>query len=129
MVTHRNSYENTSNDRGMPSYERIVEIEKATKFFMHAQYEQNNAFSKQLGEHSAILKNINEQLAGLTNEISNLQRSLDTTETYISNMSNNQASLIRQMAAKPEVATTPESKPAETFKTMSTSVATIRVFE
>ena len=76
---------------------------------MHAQYEQNNAFSKQLGEHSAILENINEQLAGLTNEISNLQRRLDTTETYISNMSNTQASLIHQMAAKPEVATTPEN--------------------
>ena len=96
---------------------------------MHAQYEQNNAFTKQLGEHSAILRNINEQLAGLTNEISNLQRRLDTTETYISNMSNTQASLIHQMAAKPEVATTPENKSAETLKTMSTSVATIRVFE
>ena len=33
---YRNSYENTSNDKGMPSYERIIETEKATKFFMHA---------------------------------------------------------------------------------------------
>ena len=112
----------------MPSYERIIGIEKATNFFMHSQYEQNNAFTKQLGEHSAILRNINEQLAGLTNEISNLQRRLDTTETYISNMSNTQASLIHQMVAKPEVATPPENKPAETFKAMSTSIATIRVF-
>ena len=44
-------------------------------------------------------------------------------------MSNTQASLIHQMAAKPEVATTPDNKPVETLKTMSTSVATIRVFE
>ena len=80
---YRNSYENTSNDKSMPSYERIIEIETATKKFMHTQYEQNRVFSKQLGEHSAILRNINEQLAGLTNEISNLQRRLDTTETYI----------------------------------------------
>ena len=77
----------------MPSDERIKEIEKATKNFMHTQYEQNNAFTKQLGEHSAILRNINEQLAGLTNGLSSLQRRLDTTETYISNMSNTQASL------------------------------------
>ena len=82
-----------------------------------------------MGEHSAILRNINEQLAGLTNEISNLQRRLDTTETYISNMSNTQASLIHQMAAKPEAATSPENKPAETFEAMSTCVTTIRVFE
>ena len=82
-----------------------------------------------MGEHSAILRNINEQLAGLTNEISNLQRRLDTTETYISNMSNTQASLIHQMAAKPEAAPPPENNPAKFLKTMSTSVATIRVFE
>ena len=44
-------------------------------------------------------------------------------------MSNTHASLIHQMAAKPEFVTPPENKPAKTFKAMSTSVATIRVFE
>ena len=48
---------------------------------MHTQHEQNKVLSRQLDEHSAILRNINEQLEGLTNEISNLQKSLDTTET------------------------------------------------
>ena len=33
------------------------------------------------------------------------------------------------MVEKPEVATPTENKPAETFKAMSTAVATIRVFE
>ena len=65
----------------------------------------------------------------MTNEISTLQIRIETTETYISNMSNTQASLIHQMAAKPEVASPSENNPAETLKTMSTSVATIGVFE
>ena len=44
-------------------------------------------------------------------------------------MSNTQASLIHQMAANPEVASPSENNPAKTFKTKSTSVATIGVFE
>ena len=35
-----NSYSYTSKDRGMPSHERLLEIEKATKNYMHTQYEQ-----------------------------------------------------------------------------------------
>ena len=49
-----NSYSYNSNDRGMPSHEKLLEIEKATKNYMHTQYEQNKAFSRQLDEHSSI---------------------------------------------------------------------------
>ena len=44
-------------------------------------------------------------------------------------MSHTQSSLINQMAAKPETIPPHENNPAETFKTMSTPVATIRVVE
>ena len=39
----------------------------------------------------------------MNSEISNLQTRLTTTKTYVSNMSHTQATLINQMAAKPEV--------------------------
>ena len=44
------SYSYTSNDRGMPSHEKLLEIEKATKNYMHTQYEQNKTFSRQLDD-------------------------------------------------------------------------------
>ena len=73
---NNNSYGHISNDRGMPSNERIIEIERATKNYMHTQYEQNKTFSRQLDEHSSILKNISKQLESLNSEISNLQARL-----------------------------------------------------
>src|SRR4051812_11884346 len=51
---NNNSYDYTPNDRRMPSYEKLLEIDKATKNYMHTQYEQNKAFSRQLDEHSSI---------------------------------------------------------------------------
>ena len=84
------------------SNERIFEVEKATKNFMQTQYEQNKSFMKQIDEHSFLLKNISQQLEGLNTEISNFQVRLSNTETYISNMSEAQSSLINKMAAKPK---------------------------
>jgi hypothetical protein len=40
----------------MPSEERFLELEKATKNFMQMQYEQNKLFSKTMEEQSALLK-------------------------------------------------------------------------
>ena len=57
-----NSYSYTPNGRRMPSYEKLLEIEKATKNCTHTQYEQNKTFSRQLDEHSFILNNISKQL-------------------------------------------------------------------
>src|SRR4051812_3047658 len=49
-----NSYSQNYRERYLPSYEKLVEIEKATKRYMHTQFEQNKAFSRQLDEHSSI---------------------------------------------------------------------------
>src|ERR1041385_9259916 len=67
-----NSYNPAYTKRDLPSYEKLVEIEKATENYMHTQFEQNKALSKQIGEHNAILQNISEQLDSLNSEISNL---------------------------------------------------------
>ena len=122
-----NPYSPTYTKRDLPSYDKLVEIEKATKNFMHTQFEQNRAFSKQIGEHTAILQNISEQLGSLNSEISNLQARLTATETHVSNMSHTQSTLINQMAAKPEVIPMEEDR----IKSLPTdhTVATIQVVE
>src|SRR3954471_7607350 len=122
-----NSYNPTYKERDLPSYEKLVEIEKATKNYMHTQFEQNKAFSKQIGEHTAILQNISEQLDSLNSEISNLQARLTATETQASNMSHTQSTLINQIAAKPEVIPMEEDR----IKSLPThhTVATIQIVE
>src|ERR1041385_8589470 len=122
----RNSYP-TYKERNLPSYEKLMEIEKATKNYMHTQFEQNKAFSKQIGEHTAILQNISEQLESLNGEISNLQITLTATETIVSNMSHTQSTLINQMTAKPEVIPMEDDR----IKSLPThhTVATIQIVE
>src|SRR4051812_49239567 len=41
---------------GMPSEDRILEVERSTKNFMQMQYEQNKIFTKTMEEQSAIFK-------------------------------------------------------------------------
>jgi len=97
-----NGYANSYGRSGMPSEERMLEVEKATKNFMQTQYEQNQLFTKTMNEQSAMLKNIGHQLENLNREISGLQIKISNAETCISSMSEAQASLINRMAAKPE---------------------------
>src|SRR3954471_15065977 len=125
--SNSNSYSQTYKERDLPSYDKLVEIEKATKNYMNTQFEQNKAFSRQLGEHSSILQKISKQLESLNSEISNIQTRLTATKTYVSNMSHTQATLINQMAAKPEVIPTEEER-AKSLPTYHT-VATIQVVE
>src|SRR4051812_11720816 len=122
-----NSYSQNYRERDLPSYEKLIEIEKATKNYMHTQFEQNKAFSRQLDENSSILQNISKQLESLNSDISSLQIRLSTIETHVSNMSHTQATLINQMAAKPEVI----SKEGERTKSLPTyhTVATIQTVE
>src|SRR4051812_15083663 len=122
-----NSYSQDYRERDLPSYGKLLEIEKATKSYMHTQFEQNKAFSRQLDEHSSILQNISRQLESLNSDISSLQTRLTTIETHVSSMSHTQATLINQMAAKPEVI----SKKEERTKSLPTyhTVATIQVVE
>src|ERR1041385_5000558 len=122
-----NSYNPAYTKRDLPSYEKLVEIEKSTKNYMHTQFEQNKSFSKQIGEHTAIMQNISEQLDSLNSEISNLQARLTATETHVSNMSHTQSTLINQMAAKPKVIPMEEDR----IKSLPThhTVATIQIVE
>src|SRR3982751_1402836 len=50
-----NSYSQNCRERDLPSYEKLVEIEKGTNSYMHTQSEQNKVFSRQLDEHSSSL--------------------------------------------------------------------------
>jgi hypothetical protein len=86
----------------MPSEERILEVEKATKNFMQMQYEQNKVFTKTMEEQSALLKTISHQLDNLNRAISELQAKVSKAETDISPLSNAQCSLINIMSAKPD---------------------------
>jgi hypothetical protein len=85
----------------MPSEERILELEKATKNFMQMQYEQNMAFTKTMEEESALLRTISHQLENLNKAIPELQAKVSKAETDISSLSDVQSSLINRMSAKP----------------------------
>src|ERR1041384_1508976 len=125
--TTSNSYNQNYRERDLPSCEKLVEIEKATKSYMHTQFEQNKAFSRQIDEHSSILQSISKQLESLNGDISSLQTRLTAIETYVSNMSHTKSTLINQMAAKPEVIPNEEDR----IKSLPTyhTVATIQVVE
>jgi DNA repair exonuclease SbcCD ATPase subunit len=86
----------------MPSEERILEVERATKNFMQIQYEQNKLFTKTMEEQSALLKTISHQLHNLNRAIPELQAKVSTAETNISSLSDAQSSLINRMSAKPD---------------------------
>jgi glutaredoxin 2 len=84
----------------MPSEERIFELEKATKNFMQAQYEQNRAFAKTMEEQSALFRTISHQLETLNKAIPELQAKVFKAEIDISSLSNVQSSLVNRMSAK-----------------------------
>jgi hypothetical protein len=86
----------------MPSEERILEVERATKNFMQMQYEQNKVFTKTMEEQSALLKTISHQLDNLNRAIPELQAKVSKVETNISSLSDAQSSLINRMSAKPD---------------------------
>jgi hypothetical protein len=82
----------------MPNEERILELEKATKNFMQAPYEQNKVFTKTMEEQSALLKTISHQLENLNKAILELQAKVSKAETDISFLSNVQSSLVNRMS-------------------------------
>jgi hypothetical protein len=84
----------------MPSEERILELEKATRIFLQVQYEQNRAFAKTMEEQSALLRTISHQLENLNKAIPELQSKVSKAKTDISSLSNAQSSLINRMSAK-----------------------------
>ena len=111
-----NPYGNPNGNFGLVSEERVIEIEKATKDFMQKQFEKNKMFTRMMEEQSSMLRNISNQIETLNDEISSLQNRISKTETYVSNLSDSQTSLINKMAAKPE-----------TIKENSSAIASVRV--
>jgi hypothetical protein len=71
----------------MPSEERILEVERATKNFMQMQYEQNKLFTKIMEEQSALLKTISHQFDNLNRAIPELQAKVSKPKTNISSLS------------------------------------------
>src|SRR3954469_14063214 len=57
----------------MPCEERISEMERSTKHFVQMQFEKNKLLTQSMGEQTAILKSISQQLENLNSEISSLQ--------------------------------------------------------
>jgi hypothetical protein len=86
----------------MPSEERIFELEKATKNFMQAQYEQNRAFTKTMEEQSALLRIISHQLENLNKAIPELQAKVSKAKTDISSLFNAESNLVNRMSVKPD---------------------------
>jgi hypothetical protein len=86
----------------MPSEEWILVVERATKNFMHMQYEQNKLFTKTMEEQSALLKTISHQLDNLNRAFPELQAKVSRAETNISSLSDAQSSFINRMSVKPD---------------------------
>jgi hypothetical protein len=85
----------------MPSEERILEVERATKNFMQMQYDQNKLFTKTMEGQSALLKTISHQLENLNMDIPELQAKVSNAKNSISSLSDAQSSLINRMVIRP----------------------------
>ena len=68
---------------------------------MTTQFEHNKYFTKELKEHSLVLDAITKQLDDISREVCNLQSKYAFTESLLGKISDAQATLVNQMAAKP----------------------------
>jgi septation ring formation regulator EzrA len=83
-------------------YKLLSEIEKNTKDYMTTQFEHNKIFTEELKEHSTLLDTIAKQLDDVSKEVASLQSQFALTENLLGKISDAQATLVNQMAAKPE---------------------------
>ena len=65
------------------------------------QFEHNKYFTEELTEHSIVLDAIIKQLDDITREVCNLQYKYAFAKSLLGKISNAQATLVNQMAAKP----------------------------
>ena len=79
----------------------LLEIEKSTKEYMTTQFEHNKYFTEELKEHSIVLEAITKQLDDISREVCNLQSKYAFAESLLGKISDAQATLVNQMAAKP----------------------------
>ena len=94
MIPQRKYYE-------VPYPNILLEIEKSTKEYMTTQFEHNKYFTDELREHSTVLDAITKQLDDISREVCNLQSKYAHAENLLGKISDAQATLINQMAAKP----------------------------
>ena len=100
----------------LPKY--FVEIEKSTKEYMATQFEHNKYFTEELKEHSVVSNSITKQLDDISREVCNLQSKYAFAESLLGKISDAQATLVNQMAAKP---ITLEDKSDEDLKMIGVS--------
>ena len=79
----------------------FLEIEKSTKEYMTTQFEHNKYSTEELKEHSVVLDAITKQLDDISREVCNLQSKYAFAESLLGKISDAQATLVNQMAAKP----------------------------
>ena len=79
----------------------FLEIEKSTKEYMTTQFEHNKYLTEELKEHSVVLDAITKQLDDISKEVCNLQPMYAFVESLLGKISDAQATLVNQMAAKP----------------------------
>ena len=68
---------------------------------MTTQFEHNKYFTEELKEHSVVLDAITKQLHDISSEVSNLQSKYAFAQCLLGKISDAQATLVNQMAAKP----------------------------
>src|SRR6266496_6114371 len=68
---------------------------------MNTQFGHNKYFTKELKEHSVVLDAITKQLDDISRELCNLQSKYAFAESLLGKISDAQATLVNQMAAKP----------------------------
>ena len=67
---------------------------------MTTQFEHNKYFTNELMEHSVVLDAITKQLDDVSGEVCNLQSKYAFVESLLGKISDAQATLVNQMAAK-----------------------------
>ena len=68
---------------------------------MTTQFEHNNYCTEELKEHSVVLEAITKQLDDISIQVCNLQSKYAFAESLLGKISDAQATLVNQMAAKP----------------------------
>ena len=81
---------------------RLEEIESNVRSFMVLQFEHNNFFRNELKEQKSFMGYMNKELDDMSKEFDGLKSQIAHLEKLIAEVSDEQATLVNKMAAKPE---------------------------
>ena len=82
---------------------RLEEIESNVRKFMVLQFEHNNFFRSELKEQKGFMSYMNKELDDMSKEFDGLRSQIARLEKLIAEISDKQDTLVKKMAAKPEV--------------------------